>query len=180
MRDFTPNVVAIRLSKTRRKRPIPKDWVTSDALQTFVVVKKSQPQHRGTRSIALDAGGDLALLGGADGTGSVYSISNDEISYTLEVGPGAVTDVLWANTRAILATSKGNIEVFDQRSKAASFSSHAGPATALALHPSGEILASVGSDKSCIFYDLAAGTQAAQVYTDSRKSRYYHLQAFTN
>ena len=169
--SLVPNVDVFRLSKTRRKRSIPEDWVTPDVIQTFTVAKRSQPLKRGVKSIALDASGDLALLGGADGSGSVFSISNDEISYTLEVGPGTITDVLWAHTRAVFATSKGKIEVFDQGTKAASFASHAGSVTAVALHPSGEILASVGSDKSYTLYDLPAGTQATQVYTDSRKLR---------
>lgn len=47
------------------------------------------------------------------------------------------------------------------------FTSHAGSANGLALHPSGDILASVGVDKSFVFYDLVGGSSVTQVYTDS-------------
>jgi pre-mRNA-processing factor 19 len=47
------------------------------------------------------------------------------------------------------------------------FTSHAGSANGLALHPSGDILASVGVDKSFVFYDLPGGKPVTQVYTDS-------------
>ena len=43
--------------------------------------------------------------------------------------------------------------------------------TALALHPSGDILASVGVDKNYTFYDLASSVQVLQISTDSRKTK---------
>jgi pre-mRNA-processing factor 19 len=59
--------------------------------------------------------------------------------------------------------------VHSSGSEVASFSDHAGPVTGLALHPGGLILASVGSDKSFVFYDLSALRTVFRSFTDSRK-----------
>ena len=85
----------------------------------------------------------------------------------LEVGSGAVTDAIWAGTRAVISTSSGAVKIFENGYIISSFSGHRGTATALALHPSGDILASVGNDRSYILYDLESNTQATQVYTDA-------------
>ena len=83
------------------------------------------------------------------------------------MGSGAVTDTLWAGDRAILATSAGVVKVFDNGSEVSSFSGHSGRVMALALHPSGDILASVGVDKSYVYYDLSTSTQVLHVVTNS-------------
>ena len=159
----------LRLSKIRRKRTVPSDWATPDSIQSFAPIKKSETLYPDTQSVALNTTGDLALVGGADGSAGVYSIPQNQVAYELEVGPGAVTDALWAGERVVFATSAGVVKVFDQRSEVSSFSGHAGPVTALALHPSGDILASAGIDKSYIFYDLVSCKQAIQISTNSGK-----------
>ena len=97
----------------------------------------------------------------------MYSLSENNVVREFDMGSGTITDAVWAGDRAIFATSVGIVKMFDQGSEAASFSGHAGRVTALALHPSGDILASVGVDKSYIFYDLTGSTQALQIATDS-------------
>lgn len=109
------------------------------------------------------------MFGGSDGVARVFSISQKEVLQNLKGGGGSITDGLWAGDRAIIATSTGKVKVFHNRSEVASFSRHAGEAASLALHPGGDILASVGVDKSYIFYDLESSTVATQVYTDSGK-----------
>jgi pre-mRNA-processing factor 19 len=60
------------------------------------------------------------------------------------------------------------VKIFDvSGAEVASFSSHAGGITALALHPSGEILASVGVDKSYVLYDLSSLKPMSQIFTNS-------------
>jgi pre-mRNA-processing factor 19 len=87
-----------------------------------------------------------------------------------------VTDAAWAETRVIFATGQGSVKVFEEGNQVASLSEHAGAATALSLHPSGEILASVGTDKSIVFYDLIAQKRAARAYTDAGKSHHpWHI-----
>lgn len=160
-----------RLSKTRRKRALPDDWVNSEALQTFKVVATSAPLWSGARSLSLDASGDLALVGGPTGTAGIFSISRNTILHELfEVGSvGGVTDSLWAGSLAVFATSSGVVKIFENGSEISSYHNHAGNVTALALHPSKAILASVGVDKSYVLYDLTTSSPAMQIFTNSSK-----------
>ena len=158
------------MSKTRRKRAIPEDWADADIIQSLKPKRTSESLYPGSRSLALDKSGDIALLGGSDGVAAVFSVSHSEVLQTLKGGGGGITGGLWAADRVVIATSTGNVKVFDDGSEVSSFSGHAGEAASIALHPSGEILASVGIDKSYIFYDLEASKIATQVYTDSGKS----------
>lgn len=160
-----------RLSKTRRQRAVPEDWATPDDLQSFKPIGKSKSLYPGAESLSPDASGDLVLLGGDNGVAGVYSASQNVIVQQMEVGSGAVTAAVWAGTRAAVSTSSGVIKIFEGQSEAASFSGHAGKVTALAMHPSGDILASVGMDKSYILYDLTSYKQATQIYTDAGKAK---------
>lgn len=112
----------------------------------------------------------MALLGGNDGLAGIFSISQNKLVQELSVG-AAVTDALWAGDAAVLATSAGTVKIFHNGTETSTFSGHAGEITALSLHPSGEILASVGVDKSYVFYDLSSSVQALQVSTSSGMSR---------
>jgi pre-mRNA-processing factor 19 len=69
----------------------------------------------------------------------------------------------------VIATATGKVKIFDGAAEVATFSSHAGAATAMALHPCGEMLASVGEDKSYVYYDLSSLKPITKVYTDSGK-----------
>jgi pre-mRNA-processing factor 19 len=127
------------------------------------------PLYPGSRFLSLDRSRDLALLGGFGGVAEVVSISQKKVVQTIKVGSGTVTDGLWAGDLVVLAMSTGAVKVFEDDSEVANFTGHAGEATSVALHPSGEILASVGVDKSYIFYDLMSSTVATHIYTNSRK-----------
>jgi len=159
---------SIRLSKTRRKRTVPEDWATRETLQSFTPLHSPKSALVGARTFALNPSGDLALLGGSDGKAGVFSIEAGQIVQQFEAG-SPITDALWVGSKAVLGTSAGAVKVFENGMEVSSFSGHAGEVTALALHPSGEILASVGPDKSYIFYDLTASVQALRVSTDSGK-----------
>jgi pre-mRNA-processing factor 19 len=111
--------------------------------------------------------GDLALFGGTDGVAIVYSLSKQETVQSIKVGSGSVTAAVWWETRPVLALSTGAVKVFDDGKEIGSFSTHAGSANDLALHPSGDLLASVGADKSYIIYDLTSLTQVTRVFTNS-------------
>lgn len=164
------NVVS-RLSKTRRKRAVPEDWATPNIVSNFTPTQKSKSLCTGARKISVDASGDLALLSGSDGTAAIFSISQHKLVQELPIG-SPVTDVLWAGSKAIVGTSSGIVKAFENGVEVSSFSGHAGAVTALALHPSGDILASVGVDKSYIFYDLESSVQALQITTDSGRTRH--------
>ncbi|CAF9908442.1 hypothetical protein IMSHALPRED_006674 [Imshaugia aleurites] len=155
-----------KLSKTRRKRAVPEDWATPGDIANFTPTQKSKPLYTGARAISVDGSGDLALIGGSDGIAGVFSISQNKLVQELPVG-SPVTDTLWAGSKAIVGTSSGTVKAYENGVEVSSFSGHAGAVTALALHPSGDILASVGVDKTYIFYDLTSSVQALQIATDS-------------
>lgn len=109
-----------------------------------------------------------AVIGGLQGNVSIYSIDSDKVERSLQVNE-PVTDSIWEGSRVFFSTSKGSVKVFESGSEIASFSDHAGPANGLAIHPSKEILASIGSDKSFVFYDLVNLQRATRVYTNAGK-----------
>lgn len=92
----------------------------------------------------------------------VYSIAENKIQQSFKTGAG-ITDAAWYGDLPVVSTSSGSVKVYDQ----ATFTSHAGRANALAVHPSGDMLASVGVDKSFVLYDLLGGKAVNQVYTDA-------------
>ena len=81
----------------------------------------------------------------------------------------SITDSLWAGNRTVMGTSAGIVKIFEDGNELASFSGHAGEVTGLALHASGDILASVGVDKSYILYDLISSAKSLQIFTNSGK-----------
>ena len=161
--------IVLRLSKTRRKRTVPEDWATSEIVSSFTLMHKSKSLYTGARTITVDASGDLALLGGSDGTAGVFSISQNKLVQELSVG-SSVTDTLWAGSKAIVGTASGTVKAFEKGIEVSSFFGHDGAVTALALHPSGDLLASVGVDKTYAFYDLTSSALVLRISTDSRKT----------
>ncbi|KAL1975989.1 hypothetical protein VTN31DRAFT_4381 [Thermomyces dupontii] len=155
-----------RLSKTRSKRPIPEGWATSETIQSFKPTVTSEPLYPGGKSLAVDSTGDRALVGGMDGVAGVYSVSQGKVVQTLQVG-GPVTDAVWVGDKAVVASATGAVKVFENGSEVANFTSHAGEVTALAVHPTGDIVGSVGADKSYVLYDLTTSTPVAQIYGET-------------
>ncbi|OAL46331.1 Prp19-domain-containing protein [Pyrenochaeta sp. DS3sAY3a] len=155
-----------QLFATRRKRPIPDGWATADDISTFDVSATTDPLYPGSNNVALNESGDLALFGGADGVAGVYSISQAKVVDALKAG-SAVTATAWWGDRAIVATAAGTTKIFEEGSEIAQVGLHAGPATALALHPSGALLATVGADKSFAFHDLSTFNTVSQVYVEA-------------
>lgn len=115
----------------------------------------------------MNSSGSLALVGGVDGVAGVYSLSEKRVVASLKGGSGSITDSAWVGDKAVVSTSTGAVKVFENESEVASFSVHAGTAAALAVHPTGDIVASVGIDKSYTLYDISNSSVIAQTFTDS-------------
>lgn len=99
----------------------------------------------------------------------VYSLPQKTVVQTLKTD-GAVTDATWAGDKAIVGSATGSVKVFENGSEVASFSAHGGEVTAVTVHPSGDIVASVGVDKSYVLYDLTSNTAITQIWSDAGKT----------
>lgn len=99
----------------------------------------------------------------------VYSLPQKRVVETLKIG-GPVTDAVWAGEKAIVSSSTGSVKIFENGNELATFNSHAGEVTALAVHPTGDIIASVGVDKSYLLYDLTTNSVITQIFSDACKN----------
>ena len=153
-----------RLSKARKKRPVPKGWVKADAVASFEKLATETVPVTKVTSVGVE--GDYAAVGGFEGDVAIVAIESAKLERSFKVDE-PITDTLWLGTRIIVATGKGSVKVYDAGSEVASFSDHAGPATGLALHPSEDILAAVGVDKSIVLYQLSTLKRVARVFADS-------------
>ena len=120
--------------------------------------------------LALNESKDLALVGGPDGVAGIYSLSQNRIVKSYKCGGGAITGGLWAELKPVISTSAGRVKIYMGDDERVTFDAHAGAATAIAIHPSHTILASVGVDKSYVLYDLRENEQVTQIYTNSGTS----------
>ena len=123
--------------------------------------------------MALDGSADRVLLGGVDGVAGIYSLSQRKLLQAFK-GGAAITSGIWAGSNSIISTSGGAVKVFQGDTEAASFSTHVGPVSGLALHPSGDILASAGVDKSYVLYDLTNMSTVMQIFSDSGMAPHFH------
>ncbi|TGJ86662.1 hypothetical protein E0Z10_g2116 [Xylaria hypoxylon] len=153
-----------RLSKSRKKRPVPDGWATPDDIATFAVeISNSLPIAKPT---TLTSEGGYGAVGGLEGEVAIYSVEADKLERSFTVSE-PVTDSIWEGSKIFFSTAKGSVKVFENGNEIASFTDHAGPATGLAMHPSKAILASIGADKSFVLYDLENLQRATRVYTNA-------------
>jgi pre-mRNA-processing factor 19 len=155
------------LSATRRKRPVPEEWATGDAIAAYDVKSTADTQFTGAKALAADRTGDFFLCGDSDGAASVYDLKAGAFTTRSNLGAGAILDGAWANDKPIVATSSGAVVVTQEGTVQYKFRQHAGAATSVAVHPSDDILVSVGVDKSFVLYDLQHNKVLTQVYGES-------------
>lgn len=162
------NLTFHRLSKTRRKRPIPEGWATSEVISAYKPVDSTDPLYSAGKTLSVNSSGDSALVETAEGIVSVFSLSQKQVVHNLQAS-GPVTDAIWAGDKVVIASSTGSVKVFENGKETASFGLHAGAATALTLHATGDIFASVGVDKSYVLYDLTTNSVIVQNFSDACK-----------
>jgi pre-mRNA-processing factor 19 len=138
--------------------------VTSDEIASFDKLTSEAVSIQQTSSIGIE--GEYAAIGGLQGDLGIFSLEAGKLERSLKVTE-PITDVIWSGSKILLGTAKGSVKIFDSGSEVASFSEHAGAVTGLAIHPSSEILASVGGDKSVNFYYLESNERVARIYADS-------------
>ncbi|KXL41535.1 hypothetical protein M433DRAFT_381322 [Acidomyces richmondensis BFW] len=154
------------LSATRRKRPVPDDWATGDMLASYEVKSTADTQFTGAKSLAAHSTGDFFLCGDSDGTIGIYDLNQGAFTTRASLGSGSILDGTWADDKAVVATSSGAIIITQDGAIEGKLRQHAGPATAVATHPCGTIIASVGVDKSYTLYDVHNTRVLTQIFTD--------------
>jgi pre-mRNA-processing factor 19 len=157
-----------RLSKTRRKRPIPEGWATAEAISAYKPSESTDSIFPGGKTLSINSAGDSALVETAEGVVGVFSLSQKQVLHSFQAN-GPVIDAIWAGEKAVVASATGAVKVFENGNEVASFNSHAGAATGLALHATGDIVASVGADKSYVLYDLTTNAVIGQNFSDACK-----------
>lgn len=117
--------------------------------------------------------GDLAVVGGSDGVSTVYSIARRETVEVLQGASGVINAAVFIDTQdsrqVAVATSSGEVIIYENGSAKHSFRDHAGAALSLSLHPCGDILLSVGDDKSFILYDISNSSMLTRLFLNSRE-----------
>ena len=158
------------LGAGRRKKSVPEGWVTSEEIQAFSSEELVDAKTTGAKALASDKSGDLVLLGGIDGIATLYSVSEKKTVATIACGHGAVTDALLWKRRPVIALSTGEVKVFESDgTELAKANVHAGVCTGISIHPTGDMLVSVGVDKSYAIYELGSLKVLTRVFTASGK-----------
>ncbi|RCI16745.1 hypothetical protein L249_2492 [Ophiocordyceps polyrhachis-furcata BCC 54312] len=157
-----------RLTKGRKKRPIPEGWSSADDISALETVASTSLTL--SHPTCLDLEQEHAVMGDSKGEAVIYSLQAEAVERQLPIGK-PITDTLWAGTKLFFATGQGDVKAYEGGKEIASASEHAGPATALSAHPSGDILASVGADKSIVFYDTGSMKRVGRVFTDNSLNR---------
>ncbi|CCJ30675.1 unnamed protein product, partial [Pneumocystis jirovecii] len=142
------------LSSNRRKRKVPTDWTTTEQVQQFKSSKVFEPFQSKITSIAVAQQGTMILVASKNIV-KIYRDMDENPAYSLECGKDEITCGLWMNELPIIASSTGFIYIYtslDGNTK--KISTHQSKVTAIALHPSGGLLASVTVDGEWAFHDL--------------------------
>ena len=158
-----------RLSKGRRKRAVPAAWATRADVAAYEVIAKAEAGD--ATFVDVDASGAQALVGGSDGA-AVVDVQTGEVSETLAKGESVAAGA-WAGEKAVLVVKAGNggvVKVFEGAKEVGAIAAHAGPVNGVAVHPTGDVVASIGKDKSFVVYDLESMKAVAQVYTENGES----------
>ncbi|OAA53148.1 cell cycle control protein [Cordyceps fumosorosea ARSEF 2679] len=152
------------LSKGRKKRPVPEGWVKPSEVAAFEITATNALPIAQTS--CLDTEGAYAAVAGLEGKAAIYAVAADSLEREITVGEPA-TSTLWTGSKLIFGTGNGGVKVFEGGNQVAAASEHSGPTTGLSVHPSGDIIASVGTDKSLVLYDLASLKRVSRTFVDA-------------
>jgi pre-mRNA-processing factor 19 len=170
----------LKLSKTRKKRHAPENWITAQELAESEEEKPSWTEKLKAPCSALAEGSNesgLIAFGDESGTAHVYGLAQSA-GVRLDLGSRITDAVAWED-QAIFSLASGSIVIEGLDQEPTTFSVHAGTATGVSLHPTGDILGSVGSDSSYVLYDLSQEKPVTRVFADSGKyfDMLYELEA---
>ncbi|KAK0609749.1 Diaminopimelate epimerase-like protein [Bombardia bombarda] len=164
------------LTKGRKKRPIPEGWATPEQIATLHLARKTETQdHHSTSLATVDdvrgAGPEYLASGGLDGILGIYDSKFDVESrlHSIDV-KSQITALAFSKNdtnKLIVACADGNIQLYYEGQAAHVYKSHIGPVTGIALHPGARFFASVGRDKSFVFYEDTTTKEVMKGYASS-------------
>ena len=160
------------LMKTRRKRPVPAEWATADTISLFKPITSLDTPCADGTFLNVRNSDNTVLIGGKRGGAHIAHPSNGSLRPVLSEEE-SVTAGVWVGSRVAVATGNGKVKIVENGQEVASFSAHSASVTGLALHPSGDILASVSSDSSYALYDVESNHLLTQVQASSGMSPLY-------
>lgn len=166
-----------RLSKGRKKRPLPEGLAAPEALGGYGLLG-THPVHQTTKpgvaaldvylpgegdGAAREAGAAQLVTGGKDAKVSVVSAGGKRLQ-SLAGHKKPVAAVAFVGSRDVVASGSGDAtcKVWRKGDKGkyacvSTFADHTDGVTAVSAHPSGKYLVSASLDASWGFYDLEAG-----------------------
>ena len=158
-----------KLSKTRRKRPVPEEWATSETISLFKPISNIDTPCVDASFLSIRKADNLALVGSKQGGAFIVNPSDEQVTSIFDAGE-PVTAGVWTGSRAAVGLSNGKVKIVENGSEIASFGAHSATVTGLTLHPSQEILASVSLDGTYALYDLELNAVLTQVQASSGQS----------
>jgi pre-mRNA-processing factor 19 len=180
---------AATLSKGRKKRVMSAELATPEVIAAFDLAE-TVPLHKsstaGIAALALHAGSNRILSGGADKTGVVYDRSSSSKLAELKGHTKEVTCVAWASDGGAALTGSADKSVRLWAAEdggrggfrlAATFTDHAGPVTALAAHPCASLAVTASADATWAMYDLSSATCLVHV-ADAGATAPLHAASF--
>ncbi|KAG4306053.1 hypothetical protein PORY_000041 [Pneumocystis oryctolagi] len=142
------------LSSNRRKRKIPVDWTTTEQIQQFKPSKVIHPFQSEIKVIAVNKQGTMVLVA-SNNILKIYCDMDESPTYSLECDENEITCGLWINDLPVVANANGTIYIYTSLGgNTKKISTHQSKVTAIALHPSEDLLASVTADGEWAFHDL--------------------------
>ncbi|KAG4301973.1 hypothetical protein PCK1_001949 [Pneumocystis canis] len=142
------------LSSNRRKRRIPEDWTTIEQIKQLKLSKTICPFKSDLNVIAVTDLGTM-ILAASKNIIKIYCGMEETSTYSLKCDDGDITCGLWINELPAVAKSDGTICIYTSlNGDSKKISTHQNKVTAIALHPSGDILASVTVDGEWALHDL--------------------------
>lgn len=157
------------LMKTRRKRPVPAEWATADNISLFKPVTSLDTPCAERTFLDVRKSDNTALIGGKRGGAYTVQPSNGSLNAVVSEAE-SVTAGVWVGSRIAIATANGKVKIVEDGQEVASFGAHSASVSDLALHPSGDILASVSSDGTYALYDVESNRLLTQVQASSGMS----------
>lgn len=154
------------MSHSRKERTVEPGWATVEEVSHYRELSIGRVDYLPTSLLVND---DYATIGTTEGDVSVYAFDEGVQEQVIQITNHAITGVIRTDAKLIVSTDNGSVHVYQNGMKQAAVKAHIGPITGLAFQPAEDMFATVGVDKSFVFYSMLTGEKLRRVYTFYRK-----------